>query len=209
MQLNRSDVLNGAIALLDRDGLDGLTMRKLAGELKVQPGALYWHVRHKQALLDAIAERLLDGVADIDESAPGVDRLAELAGRLRRALLSHRNGARVVAGTYVRQPNTLRFGDVAVRAAVAAGIPVEHAGLVHFALQDYVLGHTIEEQSRDELTAAGEWTERQSPIDPAEFPDISAAVEAVGRTDPEDLFRYGLDLFLDGVRARAAARHGG
>lgn len=209
MQLGRDDVLRGALDLLDEDGLDRLTMRRLAKRLDVQHGGLYWHFANKQALLDAIAERLLDGVADIDTSLSAVDQLAELASRLRRALLSHRDGARVVSGTYVRQPNTLYFGNVAVRAAIAAGVPIEQAGLVVFTIQDYVLGHTIEEQAREQLIAAGEWDDRRTPIDPDRYPELGIALDhLVHHTTAEQRFRHGLDLILAGIGCQPRLRVG-
>ncbi|MFD0516963.1 TetR/AcrR family transcriptional regulator [Paractinoplanes durhamensis] len=71
MQLRRADVLRGARDLLDADGLDGLTMRKLGAALNVQAGGLYWHFPSKQALLEAVADDLLAGVAETPRPAPG------------------------------------------------------------------------------------------------------------------------------------------
>jgi AcrR family transcriptional regulator len=64
-------VLAGALDLLDTDGLEGLTMRKLAAHLGVQAGALYWHFQSKRALLDAVADALLADVAGPAPGAPG------------------------------------------------------------------------------------------------------------------------------------------
>ena len=63
MRLRREHVVDVAIALLDADGLDALTMRKLATRLGVQAGALYWHFANKRALLDAMADRFLEDFA--------------------------------------------------------------------------------------------------------------------------------------------------
>ncbi|MCX4751111.1 TetR/AcrR family transcriptional regulator C-terminal domain-containing protein [Kitasatospora sp. NBC_01287] len=209
MRLHRPDVLNGAMALLDAEGLDGLTMRRLATVLDVRPSALYWHYRDKQALLEAIAEHLMAGVAEIDTEQPGIDQLAELARRLREALLSHRDGARVVSGTFVRQPDTLRTGEVAIRAALAAGIAPEHAALAFFTLQDYVLGHTIEEQSRADLIAERGREEAPGPQETEDFPAIGAAIGHWAAIEPDARFEYGLGLLLDGLRARLDRVAGG
>src|SRR5690242_9860197 len=61
--LTRAAVARGALRVLDRDGLDGLTMRSVGQELGVQAMSLYNHVRDKDDLLDAIAEEVLSGVA--------------------------------------------------------------------------------------------------------------------------------------------------
>lgn len=118
-RLDRAAVLAGAWAYIEAHGLDTLTMRKLAGSLGVNHGTLYWHVENKQALIDALANDLLTGVADDSHSsAAGMERLAELAHRLRAALLSHRDGARILAGTFVRESHTLTFGEAAIGAAL-------------------------------------------------------------------------------------------
>ncbi|MEU9079264.1 TetR/AcrR family transcriptional regulator C-terminal domain-containing protein [Kitasatospora sp. NPDC004745] len=205
MRLHREDVLAGALGLLDQDGLDGLTMRRLATSLGVGPSALYWHYRDKQALLEAVAEEVMSGVADVDAALPPRERTAELARRLRLALLARRDGARVVSGTYVRQPNTLRFGEVAVRALAEAGVPAEETALAFFAVQDYVLGHVIEEQSREQQLA----TTDRSPVPDAsatgDYAAIGAAIRHWADRTPDDRFEYGLRLLLDGLDRRTGA----
>ena len=78
MQLHKPDVVNTATAILDNYGIADLTMRRLARELNVSPGALYWHFADKQELLGAVADRILAGL----DSAAG--QFPPLAG-LRRA----------------------------------------------------------------------------------------------------------------------------
>ena len=111
MVLRRPDVLKAALDMLDAEGLDGLTMRKLSAALNVQGGALYRHFPSKEALLDAMAEHLLAGVgAPFPPRMSWREECLELAKRLRTALLSRRDGARVVAGTYVPAPNSMTAG---------------------------------------------------------------------------------------------------
>jgi len=197
MQLKRADVVTGALTLLDTDGLDGLTMRKLGALLGVQAGGIYWHFTNKDALLDAMADRIVEAVTATPlTEGPWDARLAEVAHRLRRALLTHRDGARVVAGTYVLEPNTVRGGEQAMRILTDAGFPADRAGWVLFATMYYVLGHTIEEQAQQ---AQGDWAQRGSGLPDSE---LSRALDSVVRADPEERFAYGLDLLLDGVRLR-------
>lgn len=132
-------------------------MRKLAGSLGVNHGTLYWHVENKQALIDALANDLLTGVADDSHSsAAGMERLAELAHRLRAALLSHRDGARILAGTFVRESHTLTFGEAAIGAALDAGLTKQDAVLLAFSVQYYVTGFAIEEQAAHQRERTGD-----------------------------------------------------
>src|SRR4051812_42345510 len=101
MRLNRDQVLHAALDLLDQVGLDQLTMRRLTTTLGVQNGATYWHFPSKQALLEAMADTLLTGVpGDLDQRRPWPERIAHLAHRLRHALLSRRDGARLFSGAF-------------------------------------------------------------------------------------------------------------
>jgi TetR/AcrR family tetracycline transcriptional repressor len=200
MLLRKANVVDGALALLDTEGLDGLTMRKLGAALGVQAGALYRHFPSKDALLDAMAEKLLEGVGDGPSDGPWDEQLGALAHRFRAALLTHRDGARVVAGTFVSEPNTNAAGTAAVRALCAAGIPTDRAGWIAFAGMYYVLGHTIEEQAQRQLDERGDdWHGRESRS-PPDDPVFARALRSVTTADPAERFVYGLELFVDGVR---------
>jgi TetR/AcrR family tetracycline transcriptional repressor len=199
MRLRRERVVDVAIALLDADGLDALTMRKLATRLGVQPGALYWHFAGKQALLDAMADRFLEGFTADLLTGSWDEQFAALGWRLRQVLLSHRDGARVMAGTYVAEPNTILLGNVAIEILQGAGLPPERAGWATFAAFHFVLGHTIEEQAQLELTERGAW-EPKLTVDGIENKLAATAFTA----DPAERFGYGLQLFLDGIRQQLA-----
>jgi AcrR family transcriptional regulator len=200
MLLRKANVVEGALALLDAEGLDGLTMRKLGAALNVQAGALYRHFPSKDALLDAMAEKLLEGVGDPIPDGPWDDQLTVLAHRLRAALLARRDGARLVAGTFVPEPNTAAAGGAAVAVLCAAGVPVERAGWIAYATMYYVLGHTIEEQAQVRLNEQGEdWQARQA-LGPQDDPLFARALDSVIAADPAERFAYGLQLLIDGIR---------
>ena len=101
MRLEREKVIQVALALLDEVGLDGLTVRRLAERLGVQNPALYWHFKNKQELLNRMAEVMLaEAFTGLDQSLPPeawAAWLADVARRLRHALLSYRDGARLMA----------------------------------------------------------------------------------------------------------------
>ncbi len=197
MQLKRADLVTAALALLDTDGLDGLTMRKLGARLGVRAGAIYWHFKNKEALLDAMADRIV-GAANEQPLPPGPwdVQLTELAHRMRRAMLAHRDGARVVAGTYVVEPNTVHVGDQAARILTDAGFPLDRAGWAIFTAMYYMLGFTIEEQAQ---RAAGDWERRGADLPDSE---LHRAMDGVIRVDADERFGYGLELLLDGIRLR-------
>lgn len=198
--LRQVNVVDGALALLDAEGLDGLTMRKLGAALDVQAGALYRHFPSKEALLDAMAEKLVEGIGEPLPKGSWDEQLTVLAHRLRTALLAHRDGALLFAGTFVPEPNTNAAGGAAVAVLCAAGIPVERAGWITYAAMYYVLGHTIEEQAQLRLNEQGEdWQARQSRA-PQDDPLFMQALGSVIAADPAERFAYGLELIIDGIR---------
>lgn len=185
MQLHKRDVVEAAAKLLDEYGIADLTMRRLARELSVSPGALYWHFANKQELLGAIADRILDGVP----SARGV---VEVCNRLRDALLSHTDGAELVSASFAAGQSSAMKQILAVltEAVSAVGVDSAHAELAARTVVYYVLGFTVDEQSRLQWDAAG-----------AELPEW----QSVLADDANARFAFGLRLFVDGINVSQTA----
>lgn len=183
MALRRDDVLDAAVELLKEYGLGDLSMRRLARELGVQPGALYWHFPDKQALLTAIAQVVIDAADESVPAGPWQAHLAELARRLRRALLAYRDGAELIASvSAMRRLSRPRAQFVAVLASSGASTPDAYDGAD--ALLHYVIGHTLDEQAHAQLSDYG-------VVEPAD-------------DAPERRFEFGLRALLDGLANRAA-----
>ncbi|RMI29164.1 TetR family transcriptional regulator [Nocardia stercoris] len=192
MQLHRTDVVDGAIAILDQYGLADLTMRRLATSLHVQPGALYWHFPNKQGLLGAVADRVL---APMDEPVAATDwegQITELSHRLRSCLLAYRDGAELVSATYASRLTTSKGRERLAGALIRGGMTREEADLSAYTLLYYVLGETVDEQARMQMDSAGALPQDKSPL----FDTISAT----------ERFDFGLQLFLGGVRHLLGSR---
>ncbi|WP_338893287.1 TetR/AcrR family transcriptional regulator C-terminal domain-containing protein [Rhodococcus sovatensis] len=192
MQLRRADVLEGAIAILDEYGLGDLTMRRVATSLHVQPGALYWHFKDKQTLLGAIADSLLADVDSPTEHENWDGQLRELAHRLRDRLLSHRDGAELVAATYASRMVTNRIRERIAAVGIRAGLSRDESELTADTLLYYILGHTVDEQARMQMDSMGALADGTSPL--------------FEKPDPTSRFDFGLALLVDGVRSRLGAR---
>jgi TetR/AcrR family transcriptional regulator, tetracycline repressor protein len=183
VQLHKRDVVGAATALLDAYGIADLTMRRLARELSVSPGALYWHFPNKQALLGAVADRILQPVDDVDDNWR--DRVRGICGRLRDALLSHTDGAELVSASFAAG-QSVAMSQIVMRladAATAAGVASGQADLAARTVVYYVLGFTVDEQSRLQWDAAGALDDAQSVL----------------TTDPTARFEFGLRLLVDGM----------
>src|ERR1044071_590780 len=110
--LTRQTIIQTALRLLDQVGLEGLTVRRLAADLGVQSPALYWHLRSKQELLDAMADAITvaAGMGPPHHGESWQHWLARPARASRRSLLAHRDGARIVANARM-SPATLGMLD--------------------------------------------------------------------------------------------------
>ncbi len=184
MSLTRERIVAAAFEILDAYGLADLSMRRLAGALGVQPGALYNHVPSKQELLALLADDILGGVAEpLGPWRPTVEAWAR---SLRAGLLAHRDSADLVAtarGFRLSRRDVTRHPATVL---AAAGLVPDAALAASGTLLHFVIGHVAEEQAHADWTRLGR-------------PD---AAEAVPATDAS--FTLGLDLILDGVGAQVA-----
>jgi TetR/AcrR family tetracycline transcriptional repressor len=195
VRINREQVLHAALDLLDEVGLDQLTMRRLSTALGVQNGATYWHFHSKSALLEAMADELLAGVAT-GVTGSWDERVTELARRLRRALLSRRDGARVYSAVFFPLPNALAYGDAMIGALLAAGLSPRDAAWTADTVTYHVVAHTIEHQ----LALTDEGPERLTAA-VGQYPNLAAAIEFVPAPHPDAHFEHGLRLIVTGIRA--------
>jgi TetR/AcrR family transcriptional regulator, tetracycline repressor protein len=207
--LDRAQVIGAAIELLDEVGLDGLTLRRLAEQLGVQAPALYWHFKNKQELLDQMVVAISAAEAPVqlpDAGQSWDDWLARRARDIRRSLNSHRDGAMLAASAHP-QPSQWRDIEAQISALAEAGMRPADAMRAMLTVGNYVSGFTLEEQS-DRLRGS-----LANDLDPAEFekalrafadyPRLSDALREVGDPRSDSAFEAGLEIVLDGLRARA------
>jgi TetR/AcrR family transcriptional regulator, tetracycline repressor protein len=208
LALDRQRIVTEAVALLDAEGLDGVTTRKLAARLGVQSPTLYWHLPNKAALVTAIADAILDQeFGDVSPPEPDQqwqDWLSGLAERLRRALLAHPDGARVISASQLSR-TMAAISELAMSTLVARGIPLRRARVIVLTVERFTVGHVLEEQ------APRPDTDALKDFDMATFaerhPTMMAAITEYfrpGRT-VDDLFRDCLEVVIAGAAATAKA----
>lgn len=199
-RLTKSRVLEEALSLLDQVGLDALTMRKLAEALGVQAGAIYWHYESKQHLLGAMAEQMLAGcvIEEPLDITRWTERLLAQLDAFRRALLAHRDGGRVFAGTFVAAPNTFGLAEVLVATLRAVGLSSRDAAWTTMSLIYFVNGFVVEEQAATGIDAQPFF----AGIDAARFPQVAAATEYFVDPDHAARFAYGLGLLIAGIQRK-------
>ncbi|WP_328604089.1 TetR/AcrR family transcriptional regulator C-terminal domain-containing protein [Amycolatopsis sp. NBC_00345] len=210
MKLNREVIAKTALGLLNDVGLDGLTMRLLAKELGVQAAALYWHLKNKQQLLDAMAaimfNELSDGLEAPRKGEDWADWVGERVRAIRRMMLKYRDGARVFAGTYIAESELPRSLELTLATMVDAGFSARDAARGFPVLYHYAVGFTIEEQARSGADYAGDnpyhANELAENVDAERFPLTAQAAGDLFDARTDDGFEDGLQVIIAGLRAR-------
>lgn len=217
LPLQRESVARAALDLLDTVGLDGLTVRRLATYLDIQNPSLYSHFSSKQELHNYMATLMIaDGFVDLRPLAPGQhwgDWLAEFARLLRRTMLSHRDGARLLAEADVSFNDFYVGIEMALEALQHGGFDTRDAGIGVRAIIHYVLGTTFEAQADPSaLHGAMGVSEANSPVvtisvDEARFPRVAELFQdhdLLSRSTAGARFEEGLSLILDGMWLKLA-----
>jgi TetR/AcrR family tetracycline transcriptional repressor len=204
--LTREMIVESAIRLIDADGLDGLTMRRCAAQLGVQNPALYWHFRDKQELLDAVADEIVraPGMGPPRAGETWQEWLLRRGRGYRRALLAHRDGARIVATARSLSADTVRRFDDELVAMVQLGFTPVLALRTVAAISRYVTGFVLQEQ-RDRRT---EGLDQPLPaltelLQSGAVDTLHRAIRDGGDPDGEDTFEHGLQAMIEGVARHA------
>jgi AcrR family transcriptional regulator len=205
-RLSREQVAAAALDLLDRHGLEALSMRRLADHLGVGTMTLYGYFVSKDDLLDAVVDA---AVADREQPAlegPWQDQLRQLMQASRRSLARHPSLVKVRAERPVLRPEALRFAESGLTILRGAGFNRSDAARAFRLLFTYVFGYVS--FSPDEHANAARRASRAATaaLPPDEYPTITdSAEELADAMAGEATFEFGLDLIIAGLEARLSA----
>jgi TetR/AcrR family tetracycline transcriptional repressor len=203
--LTRDAIVDAALVLLDREGIAGLSMRRLAKELDVGAASLYWHVGDKEELLGLLLDRIV-GETDVPDPDPAnwQEQMKELGRESRRLLQRHRDAAQISMGRVPVGPNSMPVMERNLAILVAAGLPPRVLALAADMFALYVGGYAFEESLRGDQSADPEQLAeyfRSLPED--EFPTLVALADDLTAGDADERFEFGLELLVRGLEAMA------
>ncbi len=219
-RLSKAAVVERGLALADAEGLEAVTIRRLAAELGVTPMALYWHFRNKDELLTGLAEAVwaeLDVRVEPRDDWP--DQLRRLLESLVQVLRSHPSASQLLVGSEKRMGEAAMVAsETTLEVLQRAGFDLEYsAAIMRNALFTAVMLAMSEpgfEPGRTEAERSERLRQtrvRLSLLPPDRFPLVVAAAGPMTACDNPDFhYQLGVDMFIAGVRAlsqRAAARH--
>jgi AcrR family transcriptional regulator len=206
-RLTREAILDGALQLIDREGLDALTMRSLADRLGVVPMALYRHVANKDDLIDGVLDH---AAGEVVVPAPGLgwrEGLDALARSIRDTMLRHPAIAARVIDRPTLGPASILIGEYGLGLLCDGGFDARTAERGLNLVVVYALGFVALEVPRlpssaialdeSELVAAYD----ALPVD--EFPHTTAIRPRPGAIVDEEQFEFGLTCILDGIAGRS------
>ncbi|MFF5706338.1 TetR/AcrR family transcriptional regulator [Streptomyces sp. NPDC012794] len=194
--LSRDRIVEAAGALVDAEGLDAVSTRRLAAALGVSGPSLYNHFRTKDAILDAVADAVSAKV-DLSMFDGGKDwrgALYDWAHSYREALADHPNIVPVLARGPGRRPAGLRLADAVFGAMTAAGWPPAHATRIGALMRYFILGSAMASFARG-------FVDDEAAYDPADYPHLGQAhlLAERQREVDEGAFETGLTALLDGL----------
>jgi AcrR family transcriptional regulator len=144
--ISRDAIVAAAIRLLDAEGLDALSMRRIADELGTGAASLYWHVGSKDGLLDLVFDQMI-GELEVPEPVPGQwrEQLKDVARAQRAVTLRHPSVVRISIGRIPMGPNALRYSERVLAILRAGGLPPRLAVQGSHLLISTVNGFTLDE----------------------------------------------------------------
>ncbi|MEU6865936.1 TetR/AcrR family transcriptional regulator C-terminal domain-containing protein [Streptomyces sp. NPDC046876] len=196
--LSRDRIVEAAGALVDAEGLEAVSTRRLAAALGVSGPSLYNHFRTKDEILDAVADAVSARV-DLSMFEAGAGRdwreaLHDWAHSYRAALADHPNIVPVLARGPGRRPAGLRLADAVFGAMTAAGWPPAQATRIGALMRYFILGSAVGSFARG-------FPDDEAAYDPADYPHLGRAhlLAERQREVDEGAFETGLAALLDGL----------
>jgi AcrR family transcriptional regulator len=208
--LSRELIVDAALRLVAREGAAGFSMRRLADELGVAAGAVYWHVANKEQLLQLVFDRLI-GELSMPEPDPARwrEQLKEAA-REEREMLKHPAGiAQLMFGRIPLGPNSVRYiewhlsllrvGGLSERVIALAGDLV-FLYIAAFAYEEYLRGGATDAAAQDFVHELRDYF-ASLPVE--SFPNIVALAGPLTSGGPDERFEFGIDVLVDGLVAQS------
>ncbi|MFJ6796316.1 TetR/AcrR family transcriptional regulator [Streptomyces sp. NPDC091268] len=200
--LSRDRIVEAAGALVDAEGLEAVSTRRLAAALGVSGPSLYNHFRTKDEILEAVADAVSARVdlSMFDGTRAWRDALHDWAHSYRNALADHPNIVPVLARGPGRRPAGLRVADAVFGAMTRAGWPPAQATRIGALMRYFILGSAV-------ASFAGGFVDDEAAYDPCDYPHLGQAhlLAERRREVDEGAFETGLAALLDGLALQYAA----
>jgi AcrR family transcriptional regulator len=213
--LTRQAIVDAALRVLDAEGMEGLSMRRVADELGTGAASIYWHVRNKDELLQLVFEQVMEE-AELPAPDPSrwQEQLGMLAVQMRAILTRHRDIARISLGRAPTGPTVALFTEWLFTLLKPVGIPdkvIAYLGDLFglyvgaFAFEDSLGAGAIDAEGERFVEMVKDYM-RSLPED--RFPYTRQAADLIFATDRDDRYAFGIDLMIRGLQTFTAGPAG-
>ena len=202
--LTRDAIVDAALVLLDREGIAGLSMRRLAKELDVGAASLYWHVGDKEELLGLLLDRIVgEGKVPDPDPENWREQVKQAARENRRLLQSHRDAAQISLGRIPIGPHSMPVLERNLALLAAAGLPPRVVALAADMFALFVGGFAFEESMGHEgdPKAFGEYL---ASLPPEQFPTLTTLAGDLTEGGADERFEFAIELLVRGLEAVAS-----
>jgi AcrR family transcriptional regulator len=200
--LNRRKVLEAALRVVDEEGLEELTMRRLAQVLGVEAPSLYKHIANKADILDGVAGLVYKEIDFDDASGSFSERVHLYANGCRRALLRHPNAVPIMATRPVTGKNTIALAEIVIEQLHRLGFCTEVGRRILNVSYGFIVGHALGEVGSGRSSLA-EMPEARRSFECVISDDVARTV-AFDPVDHDAEFELGIDLIIAGIEQKAA-----
>ncbi|MDT7553737.1 MAG: hypothetical protein QOI16_2273 [Pseudonocardiales bacterium] len=213
--LSRQAIVAAALGILRAEGMDAVSMRRVASELGTGPASLYAHVANKDELLELLYDELLVSIPTVEpDAARWREQSLELWTASRDALARGGDIARFSLGRVPMGPNALRVAESFMAILRSGGVPDQAVAWAVDAVGMFVAASAVEDAITAELAAEGrdpgtyydEVHQYFASLPADRFPTIAALVKPMMTGDGDERFRFGLELLVEGLAALARGR---
>jgi AcrR family transcriptional regulator len=205
--LTRERVVDAALAVMDREGLEAVSMRRVAREVGVEAMSLYHHVEDKEDLLDGICERVMAGFDFPPPSDDWAENCRRGARAWRQLLRRHPSVMRLFAEQRgpIRSVESMRPTEYALRILRSSGLSDRDTAQAFHAFGGYIQGFVMMELGSIAGGSNEEHVKAHAELVaalPDEFPTLQTVGPFFAECDPDEQFEFGLDLLIRGLEAK-------
>jgi AcrR family transcriptional regulator len=211
LPLTRERIVEAALRVMDAEGLEAVTMRRIGRELGVEAMSLYNHVEDKEEILEGVTERVMNEFEFPASSGEWLEDARAMSREWRRLLALHPSVCQLLAERHkpLEGLSTYRAMDAALGVLRQAGLADREVTQAFNALGSYILGFVMMEQGLMLGTDEEHARRHQQAADAlqsAGLPNVLACFPYFADCSPDEQFDFGLDLMIRGIQARAGDR---
>ncbi len=208
-KISREIITEAALGILHEKGLSHVTMRNVAGKLKVKAPALYWYIKNKQELLQLLAEHISTQIKFPSQKQYWEEEIVFLSLEIRRVLLSVPDGAEIMMNTLPVSNNRLSLIDKTLEIFHRATFPEHKIFLNVTLLNTYVTSFVLDEHKQQNMLdeigteeVQKQFSEAITSMPKSEVPHLyKHLLSPRAKINDEESFLAGLRIILNGMKA--------